>query len=884
MLGLRWVAGLTRRRPGRVVGLTAAVAMAVVLTASLGAFFSASRSRMTADAVSSVPVDWQVQLSPHTDVVNATSTVSSAPDVTRVLPVGYAAAMGFRTAIGGTVQTTGPGVVLGIPAGYAAAFPGEIRPLIGSSEGVLLAQQTAANLGATIGSDIAIERRGLPPAHVKVAGVVDLPAADSLFQAIGAAPGSAPTAPPDNVALLPAALFAQIFPPGTPDVTTQLHVELARTLPADPGAAFADVTGRAKNLEAALSGSGRVGDNLAARLDAARTDAIYAQLLFLFLGLPGVVLAALLAGVVAAAGRERRRQEQALLRLRGAPTRTIVRLAGAEAVAVGVAGSVIGLSAAVLAGHLAFGQTRFGATTAQAWAWVAIAIAVGIGLATIAIVVPAASDARMLTVGAARATIGRGRPPLWMRLYLDVVLLAAGGIVYWQAMRSGYQVVLAPEGVPTISVSTFTLMAPALFWAGAALLAWRLSSGMLGRGRSLIKRAARPVAGGMSGVVASSMSRQRRSIARATILMALTASFALTVAIFNATYAAQATVDAQLTNGADVSAMTTTLAGLPAGIETQAARLPGVASATTMQHRFAYVGNDLQDLYGIEPATISATTPMSNAFFGNGDAAATLTALAAQSDGVLLSDESVHDFQLTLGDTVRLRLQTAPDGAYQVIPFTFIGIAREFPTAPHDSFIVANAAYVAKATGTPSVQTLLVRTSGSPTAAADEIRSLLGPSSGVHVQDIVTQQRATLSSLTAVDLHGLTRMELVYALLMAAACSGLVLALGITERRRSYAIASALGARKGQLASFVWAEATFVVAVGIALGGLIGWGIAQVLVKILTGVFDPPPSGLTIPWGYLGIALAAAIGATIVGSSGALRSVRRPLPEVLRDL
>ena len=90
MLGVRWVAGLVRRRPGRIVGLTIAVAMAVLLTASLGAFFSASRSRMTADAVASVPVDWQVQLTPGTDVAKATSTVAATRGILQVLPVGYA--------------------------------------------------------------------------------------------------------------------------------------------------------------------------------------------------------------------------------------------------------------------------------------------------------------------------------------------------------------------------------------------------------------------------------------------------------------------------------------------------------------------------------------------------------------------------------------------------------------------------------------------------------------------------------------------------------------------------------------------------------------------------------------------------------------------------
>jgi putative ABC transport system permease protein len=45
-----------------------------------------------------------------------------------------------------------------------------------------------------------------------------------------------------------------------------------------------------------------------------------------------------------------------------------------------------------------------------------------------------------------------------------------------------------------------------------------------------------------------------------------------------------------------------------------------------MQHRFAYVGNDLQDLYGIDPQHTGEATNMSNAFFENGNAAATLKA------------------------------------------------------------------------------------------------------------------------------------------------------------------------------------------------------------------------------------------------------------------
>src|SRR4029077_940193 len=103
-------------------------------------------------------------------------------------------------------------------------------------------------------------------------------------------------------------------------------------------------------------------------------------------------------------------------------------------------------------------------------------------------------------------------------------------------------------------------------------------------------------------------------------------------------------VDAQLTNGADVTAATTAVAGLAPGSFAAApgpARgaggppvmpqvAPGVAAVQPMMHRFAYVGNDLQDLYGINPRTIGTATPMSDAFFQGGNATGVLAALASR--------------------------------------------------------------------------------------------------------------------------------------------------------------------------------------------------------------------------------------------------------------
>src|SRR5439155_2593527 len=136
-------------------------------------------------------------------------------------------------------------------------------------------------------------------------------------------------------------------------------------------------------------------------------------------------------------------------------------------------------------------------------------------------------------------------------------------------------------------------------------------------------------------------------------------------------------------------------------------------------------------------------TPVSDAFFAGGHATRVLARLAARPDAVLVSDETVRDFQLQAGDLLRLQLQFAGDHAYHVVPFHYVGIVREFPTAPTDSFLVANASYVAGATGSPAFQTLLVRTSGSPPPVAAEVRAALGAGSGALVRDVVSQLKIT---------------------------------------------------------------------------------------------------------------------------------------------
>jgi putative ABC transport system permease protein len=260
-----------------------------------------------------------------------------------------------------------------------------------------------------------------------------------------------------------------------------------------------------------------------------------------------------------------------------------------------------------------------------------------------------------------------------------------------------------------------------------------------------------------------------------------------------------------------------------------------------------------------------------------------MATLGRKPDSVLVSSETVRDFQLVPGDQITLRLQDGQTKQYTDVPFHYVGVANEFPTAPSDSFLVANAAYVASATGSDAVGAFLVDTGGhDPASVARSVRQALGAT--VAVNDIVSSRKVIGSSLTAVDLAGLTKIELGFGLALVASATGLVVWLGLVERSRTFAIASALGASRRQLGGFVWGEALFITAGGLVAGAAAGWALSAMLVTALRGVFDPAPSGLTIPWGYLAVVGAIGLTGVVAAVEATITAGHRSSVQILRTL
>src|SRR5439155_476621 len=190
--------------------------------------------------------------------------------------------------------------------------------------------------------------------------------------------------------------------------------------------------------------------------------------------------------------------------------------------------------------------------------------------------------------------------------------------------------VVNPDSNPTLSLSVYMFLAPALLWIGAALLILRL------RGRVVAWLAARAAGGRASsplGFLLASAGRRGAAINRGVLVVGLLLAFGVNLGIFSATYDQQARVDAQLTLGADVVVTAPPGAIRRARLEQRIARLPGVAGASAVDHTYAYVGPDLQDIFGIDAGSLTRGTGLRDSYFLGGSAAQTLGRLRSTPDG-----------------------------------------------------------------------------------------------------------------------------------------------------------------------------------------------------------------------------------------------------------
>lgn len=766
-----------------------------------------------------------------------------------------------------------------------------------SASTVLLSPDAATALGVLPGGAISLSVPGrAQPIPLKVGGVADFSRADALF-ASRSADNQGEFVQVLNVMVVGTDVFNNTILPalrldaaspspllkGSPTFELDLHVDRAR-LASDPSTAAVFTQGLKRSIERMAPGQVVVIDNLSDALTAARGDSILAKILFLFLGLPGVLLAAYLSRYAGGLLAQAQRRERATLRTRGARPEHLVRTLTYNTIFVAAAGSLLGLGLGLGALFLIFGGASLsGAAPGSFLLSAGLSVAAGVITTGLALYLPGLRSLRR-EAGEERREMESGTTaPAWLRLRLDLAFLAAAGIVGVITYLSGGFKPTPAEG-QSVSLSFYTLLAPLLGWVGATLLAVRLI--LLVADRAPDTRTGR-FGGLTAGTLSRSLKRRSGSIASGVIAISLAVAFGSSLAIFVATYQAEKQADARFVVGSDLRVTASALTPQAAGFASQL-QVAGVTDVTAVaQTSSALVGTDKRALVAIDAAKFQSLALMPDSFFTGTSADAAMAALRSDPAGILISTELARTFNVQTGDQVKVQV-TNRSGKRVPVSFHAVGQFKNFAGFPQGIDLVANIALYQSVTGSGNADFFLIKTADPSQSAVDSVAALLRAGPGhrapLLVETTVGAINRDQSTLAALNLRGLGSLESLYTVLISAAGIAIFVFGLLLQRRKEYVTMRALGIRFGQLRSLVLGEAGLVAVLSLVVGGLVGTAMAYMFVQILGSLFTIPPTSLTFPAPQLVMLAVLVLGGMGISGLLAARSLGRLSPvELLRE-
>jgi putative ABC transport system permease protein len=751
----------------------------------------------------------------------------------------------------------------------------------------------AAAVGATV--NLSLPGRGAPVA-LGVSGVADLSRAASLFASRN------PDRPgdfiyvPNSIVVSPELFEDLVLPPlridagaASPALKTppllgvDVHIDRSQ-LSADPASALIRTQGWRRSIERIAPGQVVVVDNLSRALTVARSDAVIAKILFLFLGLPGVLLAAFLSAYAGSMLARAQRREHAVLRSRGAQPAHLRRLLAYNTLGVSSLGALFGLGLGIATLIVVFGAEALSrAAPRDLQISALLAVAAGVLATALALYLPGhrALSQEISVESREMATIAT---PFWLRLRLDLVLLAAAAVVELVLYLAGGFTPTQVEG-QSVSLSFYLLLAPLLTWLGATLLMTRLF---------LLLAPYTPAPSGArfgSPVLATlrrSIKRRAAGVASGIVVLGLAVALGTNVAVFTSTYEAERAADARFVVGADMRVTPSALSQQPSGFASQL-QVPGVTALAPLVFHTANaaLGADRKGLAAVDASSLERTVQLPDSFFLDGSGAAAMAALKADPAAVLVDWELARDFNIQTGDSVKIQLEGL-GGREVTANLHAAGRFRHFPGFPQHVDLVTNLAYYQAITGLATVDFFLLRVADASEAGLKRTADLLtsGPGSAIplRIDSIANVSSRDQSTLAALNLRGLGGLDSLYTVLMSVAGVGMFVFGLLLQRRKEYVTLRALGIRMRQLQAIVVGESALVAVGGLLIGSIAGTVMAYMFVQILRPIFVLPPERLTFPLGLLGTLAALVMGGSVLSALAASALVRRLNPiELLRE-
>jgi putative ABC transport system permease protein len=563
---LTYALRLVWRTPGRTLTYLFGLALAVGLFASILFFVDASARRMTTLALAPVQLDMVGHgITPELNVLQAAQDLNTVEGLKVAEPV-ISADFATASKVGAT-QGTPAGRMFALTPNYFKTFEllnisqGTFDP-----KGTMISEAMAIAQQIKVGDMLSVTFKGIDKTvELPVTGIMDMTNADPLFVA-----GEAENAIVSDVVFVDINWFKstlydglKALPPTTLTTGTtttqvfaldpQLHIRIDRdTLSPDPTKANSQVIAMRRLIERQFTGQLRVTNNLESAFKSAGSDILSAKILLIFLGLPGVALAAYLSKFAAELFAEAQRREFGLLRTRGATPRQIMAIVAATSILLAIGGSILGLLLGTAGIALALGTSALSITNLPQLASSGL-VAFGAGLLlTFAAAFIPTYNALQREITQERRMVRRTEgKPFWQRAWLDVILLvAAAAIWYVNNVNGGFK----PRATETTSVelSFFIFLIPFFIWLGTTLLILRLVDGGLKRIAAPFSRLLSRLMGDLGDVAGRNISRRSGRVSASVTVIALTLSFGVSLLIFGKTYSTERRLDSQYVVGSDL--------------------------------------------------------------------------------------------------------------------------------------------------------------------------------------------------------------------------------------------------------------------------------------------------------------------------------------------
>ena len=878
------------------VAYSAAVGSAVDSVASLGLHASFSSREIV------MPV--QANAAGPASLAELTSRIAEVPGVATADQLSFVdlAPGALRS---GSRQAAGAVRVFGFDDRYRQ-HDDSIRIVSGSYQPGhgLLSAEAARALSAKPGDVVRIDVPGLDrPLSVRISGFTDLLRARSLFYSRQGQQLEQFVYVQNTVVIEPKVFAKQIVPAFQKAETTRgdvvkskpiLEVDIAverERLDADPGTALAQTKAVAGAVTEIAPGQDTLVDNISNTLQVARDDARVAKRMFVFLGLPGALMAALLAAYAGGVLASALRREQAVLRIRGANRRHLLRMHTLRTLALAAAGSVIGLGLGMASAAAVLSADALARASTTSLAASALLGAGGGFLATGAALYGAGRRAINRDISEERAQLS-SRPPAWRRLRLDIAALLVVAIAEGIALRTG-----AFEGVAgsvyygrSVSLQMHLVVVPIGVWIAGILLLGRAAERLF----SHLPLPGPPHFGRpLRGLLTRSVRRRSWAAAGGVIIIGLIFALGTSVASFTASYNRAKAADARFVVGSDVRVTpspTSTVEHPPGYVETL--DVPGLQTATpvvfsplnaVVQSEF---NEDAANMAAVDPATFGHVAALADSNFVDQTAASAMDALRRDPGGVFLSTELADYLAVEPDDQVQV-LFARGTKEQKLSEMTVIGLFERLPGFPEGADVLASLQRQVRLIPSTNASFFLAQTIDPDAATLERAVSAIrdGPAS-VDALRIDTRETALdkdQSSLAALNIHGLLTLDSAYALAMAATAITVFVFGLLLQRRREYVTLRAQGMRAGEIRSLLVMETGGVVVFGCVTGLLVGCAMAYFLVNALRPLFVLRPPILIPAAGVVTLA-ALVLGVSLIASLAATTLINRlPPTELLRD-